>query len=253
MTAYQYFYKLGCFTREELLQYAGNPKKADDILYALKKKGLVVSVKRNLYVVVSGETKQLLASPFEIASKITEDSYISHHSAFEYYGMANQVFGDVYVSSSARFNNFEFDGKTYVYVMSKVNSGKIRDGKVHITDIERTIIDSIKNFEKIGGLEELLRCLDMVTFADEHKLLAYLSEYEKQFLYQKTGYILSHFQRGMKLSNDFFAECMAQIYKSVRYLYNGIQYENPVLYPEWQLYAPKNLLKIIDEGGDAIV
>lgn len=253
MSAYEYFYEFGCFTREDLLKYAGNPKKADDILYSLKKNGRVVSVKRNLYVVVSVETKQMIATPFEIASKITHSSYISHHSAFEYYGMANQVFADVYVSSKIRFNSFEFDGRDYKFIMSKIDSGVNKSSKLNVTNIERTIVDSIKDFEKIGGLEELLRCLDMVTFVNEKKVLEYLSAYNNQFLFQKTGFILQNFKSGMKLSEEFFNQCLSKINKSVRYLYDGIQYEDPIFYSRWQLYAPKNLLKIVNDGSDAIV
>ncbi|MHB8172503.1 MAG: hypothetical protein ACYDG6_13325 [Thermincolia bacterium] len=65
---------------------------------------------------------------------------------------------------------------------------------IRITDIERTMVDSIKNFDKIGGLEELLSCKEMLAFLDNQKLLLYLSLYDLRVLYQRCGYILEHYK-----------------------------------------------------------
>lgn len=254
MGIYEKLYSLGCFTREDVLSLSESPKSADSLLYAQKQKGQIKSVKRNLYIAISRETKQPVVSPYEIGSRITSDACISHHSAFEYYGMANQVFSDIYVSTAIRFNNFEFDGKTYVFVASKSNTGIVLPTpRLRITSLERTIIDSIKDFPRIGGLEELLRCLQMVTYIRESNLLEVLVSYNNQFLYQKTGYILSYFQKSMKISNSFFVFCKEKINKSTRYLYDGIQFEDPKFDKEWRLFVPDDLIKLLDEGGDAIV
>lgn len=253
MDNYVQLLQMGCFTREDVAKMSGNVRTADSILYSHKQKGLIVSVKRNLYAAISVETNQPISSPYEIASRITENSYISHHSAFEYHGMANQVFSDVYVSSKNKFADFDFDSRTYKWVCSKTELGiKSPTAKIRITDIERTIVDSIKDFTKIGGLEELLRCLTMITYADEVKLLSYLSSYNNQFLYQKTGYILSHY-KNMKLSDSFFETCKIKIINSVRYLFDEIKFENSVLSQKWRIYVPVDLMKLTDEGGKEIV
>ena len=157
MKQYIQLLKMGCFTREDVAKITGNIRTADSVLYSYKKKGVIVSIRRNLYAAISLETNQPVCTPYQIASSISPDSYISHHSAFEYHGMANQVFSRIYVSSSTKFNDFEFDGKHYTRVFSKTNEGIKKIGKIRVTDIERTIVDSIKDFTKIGGLEELLR------------------------------------------------------------------------------------------------
>ncbi len=143
--------KLGCFSREDVAEITGNLRTADSVLYSHKKKGLITSIRRNLYAAVSLETGHPVCTPFEIASFISPDSYISHHSAFEYHGMANQVFSEIYVSSSTRFNDFEFDGKHFFRIQSKSDEGVKKIGKVRVTDVERTIIDSsIRNILGIG-------------------------------------------------------------------------------------------------------
>ena len=242
------------FKKEKLNWLTGNADTAKAVLKSYLKKGYIEKIRHNYYGVKSLETKQIAANRFEIASNINEHAYISHHTAFEYFGMTNQVVATVYVSSSSNFESFEFDGVWYKCIVPGIDEGVVQETRhIRITDLERTIADSIKDFTKVGGLEELLRCLTMVLFVDETELLRDLSAYDNQFLYQKTGYILSHYKDSMQLSDGFFEACKKKIKKSVRYLYPGIQFENPEYDSEWQLFVPKNLMKKIDEGGDEIV
>jgi predicted transcriptional regulator of viral defense system len=256
MKYYKEFLELQCFTRADAVRLIGNVETANSILTNYQKKGYIESVKRNLFVVISLETGQSLPNRYRIASNITEGSYISHHSAFEYFGCANQVFYEVYVSGAKRFALFEYDDITYSYVAPRVDIGISEqvDG-VRVTDIERTVLDSINDFEKIAGLEELLRCLELVPRVEENKLLEYLERYDKQMLYQKTGYILSHFKKELRLSDYFFETCERKVSKSVRYLYNGIEHEKKVFDNRWQIYVPTSLLKLLSQGvelNDAI-
>lgn len=250
MKHYEELLNKGCFTWEDVCNMVGNPNTASNLIQNYLKKGYIKSVKRNLYVAINIADDMPVSNRFVIASHITSSAYVSHHSAYSYYGYTNQVFYDVYVSSASRFNPFEFDGFTYRYVLSRIDEGvdKKADG-VTVTDLERTIIDSINDFEKIGGLEELLRCLFMIPYTDETKLLRYLKCYGKQFLYQKTGFLLEHFKDSMKISDGFFEQCASHLTKSVRYLYRGLndyaQYDK-----RWQLYVPRNLLSIVSEGGN---
>ena len=143
----------------------------------------------------------------------------------------------------------EYDGVSYRYIAPRVSVGidKNPDG-VRVTDIERTVLDSINDFEKIAGLEELLRCLELIPHIDEEKLLVYLERYSKQFLYQKTGYVLNHFVDELRLSERFFEICQQNITKSVRYLYCGIEHEQNAFDNRWKLFVPKSLLTILSQG-----
>jgi len=252
MEQYKQLLKMGCFSREDVAKITGNIRTADSVLYSHKKRGLIVSVRRNLFAAINLETGESACSPFQLASFVTEDSYISHHSAFEYHGMANQVFSQVYVSSTSKFNDFEFEGRQYKRISSKTCEGVQTIGKVRVTNIERTIVDSIKDFSKFGGLEELLRCLAMVTYVSEEKLKRYLQIYNSCVLWQKSGYILSHCQN-MKISNDFIELCRKNGGKSVRYLYEELKFEDPIYLKEWGLFVPDNIMKLIDEGGTPLV
>lgn len=246
MKYYNDLLTLGCFTRDELTAITGNYSTSGTVLNSYLQKGYVLQVKRNLYVAVNLADNEPIVSKFRIAGKITKSAYVSHHTAFEYYGCANQVSYQVETSSQKPFTSFIFNGNSYTYLASRINNGIITqsDG-VRVTDIERTILDNIHDFEKIMGLEELLRCLALIPSVKEDKLLEYLAIYNKQVLYQKTGYILRYFMRELNLSESFFSECAMKIGKSTRYL----TYRKSNIYDkEWQLMVPDNFMNLTTKG-----
>ena len=251
MKYYENLVELQCFSRLDIERLTGNEYAADSLIKDYKRKGYIESVRRNLFVAISMETKRAVANRYRIASSILSGNYVSHHSAFEYYGCANQVFYELYVSGNSRFLYFEYDDLIFRYVAPRINLGVVRkeDG-VSVTDMERTVLDSINDFEKVGGLEELLRCLDLVTYIDEEKLLCYLKAYGKKVLYQKAGYILEHLKKQLRLSNNFFEVCLNKSKGSVRYLYHGIEHETNIFSNRWNLVVPQDLNKIITKGGN---
>ena len=171
-----------------------------------------------------------------IASHISNDAAVSYHSAFEFYGYSNQVFYETQVTSESRFRDFKYDGVTYRRIAPRITGGITEINGTRVTTLERTVIDSINLFEKIGGLEELLRCLALIPTLDEAALSACLAEYESGFLYQKTGYILSAFAASLGLSDSFFAKCKSHLPKGKSYLSSESQ--GFIWHEEWKLYAP---------------
>lgn len=107
--------------------------------------------------------------------------------------------------------------------------------KINVTTIERTMVDCIDDIGKAGGFEELLHCIGLVPFVDENSILKLLNEYDRQFMYQKTGYILSMFKDQLSLSPAFFDKCKEQMGKSKRYLYEELKINKKVYDEEWQL------------------
>ena len=246
MKHYERLLEMGCFTRDELCALTGNYNTAGTVLNSYKRKGYVMQVKRNLYVAVNLADRQPVVSKQRIAGRVTPTSYVSHHAAFEYFGCANQVSYQVEVSSETPFATFIFDGYTYMYIASRIKDGVItRSDGVRVTDMERTVIDGINDFEKVAGLEELLRCIELIPSVRETKLLSYLAAYGKQVLYQKTGYILRHYQNTLNLSDAFFNECSTRIGKSTRYL-NG---KGEGVYDcDWRLVVPADLMIMTSKG-----
>ena len=255
MDVYKQLAKYPVFTIKEVEKLTGNSKTAYSQLDRLMKKGLIKKVRKNIYSAINPVTGQIVATRYQIACAVTDTAYISHHSAFEYYGLANQIFYEVYVSSETKFNAFEFDHMTYKYVASRMQEGIVEAKNttgVRITDLERTVIDSIRDYNKIGGFEELLNCLEGVHYLDEAKLLQYLKVYNTQGLYQRVGYLLQHYQKQMQVSNGFIDCCKEKIGKSRRYLLNE-SIDGSTYNREWELMVPEDLFEITEQGGDILV
>ena len=246
---YERLVDLGCFTRDDVESMTGNRETAHSVIEAYKKKGLIECVRRDLFVAISLETKQPVPNRYAIASHAAPGAYVAYHSAFEYHGLANQVYYEVYAASRSRFRTFEHGGLVYRRTPSLLEDGvETRAIGIRVTDLERTVVDSINDFNKAGGLEELLRCLDMIPYLDSNKLISYLKGYDKMFLYQKTGYILEHFKYSLKLTEVFFDVCLKKVPKGKRYLYRGLQFEPHVPNKSWSLYVPKDLLAMMKKG-----
>ncbi len=255
MKTYEKLLQLGVFTICDVDAFYGNRNSAATAVKSLLKRGLVTRVKKNLYVCNDLENRTPVADKFKIGSCITKGAYISHHSALEFHGIAHQLFFEIYVSSRFVFKAFEFGGITYRYVASKTEEGVesySTNRGVRVTSLERAVIDCIKDLDKSGGLEELLQCLRLITFLDDAKLMKYLTIYDIQFLYQKTGYILEYFKEDLKLRSSFFEFCQKNIIKSKRYLtYKG---DNNLSYNlKWRLVVPKDMFVFMKVGGSELV
>ena len=250
MNLYFELMKIPVFTMEDVCKYYDKIESARSAVKRLIKQGTAAKIRNNMYTCISGETGASIANRFQIASCITPTSYVSHHTAMEYYGVVDQVYYDVYVSSETRFQSFEFDGYIYQCVLSKCKQGieSVKySGGVKVTDKERTLVDSIKDMDKIAGLEETIANVQGLQALQEKKILRYLEEYNNQFLYQKTGYLLSSLRMQQGLSDTFFELCKGKIGKSKRYLTKDI---SDVIYDgTWKIVVPKNIAHIKNGGG----
>lgn len=171
MKYYENLLEKGCFTRKELIEIVGTSSTANMLIYEYQKKGLIEKVKRDFYVVISLETKQPVLSRYQIGSNLFSDACITHHSAFEVYGYGSQVFYECFVATDKRFSDFEYDGVVYRRVERKPEIEVIRQGNMRITSMEQTVVDSIRDFEKIAGLEEVIRCMMLIPSLNEKKVL----------------------------------------------------------------------------------
>ncbi len=245
MEIYKQLSQYPVFSIETLLIFYTNPKSAYSMLYRLLKKGLIKKIRHNCYSPINLSTGEVMASKYQIACAINDSCYLSHHSALEYYGYTNQVFNEIYVSSNTKFNDFEFEHIAYKCIQSKSSLGIERikyANRISITDLERTIIDTIKDLNKITGLEECMKSLKMIPYLDESKLKVYLDDYNIQGLYQKAGFILEHYQKELQLSDLFIQYCKDKVGKSTRYLVSESEvsgYYNKA----WRIVVPKSMLK----------
>ena len=235
-------------SKNEVVKEFDSVKQFDNWISKQLKAKKIKKVRNGLYVLVDS-AGYVFSSKFEIASKISKDSYVSYHSALEYYGVANQVFSNVIVCSTSRFNNFEFEDVEYINKVNK-NYTEVVDivtAGVRVSSLERTIIDCIDNINLAGGIEEILNALEQTKVLNEEKLLKVLNSYNQVLLYQKVGYILEHFQDQLSISKDFFSVCRSKQTNQIKYFLQD-EYKDIEFNSTWKLMAPKNLKSRINGG-----
>ena len=211
-------------TKKEVIDKFENEKQYSNWIALKLKSNIYKKVRNNLYALVDPSINDIYSTKFEVASKISESSFICYHSALEYYGIANQVFSNVFVGSLTRFNNFVFNDNEFIFKSAKnikfVNN-IINEG-IKVSSLEKTIVDCIDNINLAGGIEEILNALEQIKYLNEKKILEVLLDINKMVLYQKVGYLLELYNNQFEFSDDFFKECKTHISKKVNYL---IQYE----------------------------
>ena len=244
--------KVPTFKIEDVNRYYNNIASARSAVKRLLSKGKALKIRNNLYTCVSAEHGGPIANRFQIASAINDTSYVSHHSAMEFYGITDQMMYEIYVSSDHRFQDFEFDGYHYHYIKSRLSEGvdtPAYSGGIRVTDKERTIADILKDMDKIGGIEECIANIGSITVLDEKKLLRYMDLYNNKFLYQKAGYLLWDKKDALGLSDEFFDICRSKIGKSKRYLTADIKAGSYI--EEWRLVVPAS--GSISKNGEGVI
>ena len=236
------------FAKKDVIDQFADDKQFENHMASMVRSGKVVKIRNGLYAQIDNLGVPL-TTKFEIASKINDESFVSHHSALEYYGVANQVFNTLTVGSKRKFNDFSFDDvdytrqavKDYTQVIYIVTAG------VRIATLERAVVDCIDNIDLGGGIDELLNALEQIRVLDENRLAEILQAYNKVILYQKVGFILEQYKDKYMLSDNFFADCKSRLTNQIKYFLND-EYSDIAYNSDWQLMAPKNLKSRISGG-----
>ena len=215
-------------------------------LYRWKKQGMVAHVRKGIYLPSDLQDK------FRIACNAVEEGCLVYHAALEYYSLQTQEFNWLYVHSTFIFRTFTYQGESYVYkpvkflykplIVDKDNPYPIR-----VTSINQTLIDCLYNINLAGGLEELLYAISELdhTLVNEKDMLHCLKLYGSKSLFQRAGFVLSHFKDDLRLSDYFFKACKEGMGKNISYLINP--YYCNSFSKEWKLCIPANAMKKIQK------
>lgn len=219
-----------------MIKLTGNKDLASRTIQNYLNKGYIVRIKRDLYAVVSLETNGLIPTKFEIASNITKSSFISNHSAFEFYGYSNQVYNEVFVSTIEQFHDFTFENNNYV--CKRVNDTSFVEtiNGIKVGSLAKTIVDTVDSVKTYDDLEELINVLNMLPLINGEKILSYLKHVNKTILYSKVGLILSFYEDGYNITKEMLEEMKENGLKVARNFTSEKHRLNKYC-KEWKLHA----------------
>lgn len=229
---------LKLFNKKDVINICGSIYNANYILSSYIDKGYITKIKKDYFVINDLVNNTPAANKYEIGSHGSND-FISHHSVFEYYGLNNQVYNTVDVTTNTYKRDFIFDDNLYKYHR---NSNLIQVNNfsgIRISSIERAIVDCIKdsaNFEYY----ELLECINNINIIDDLKIMEYLESLNNKLLYKKVGFVLEKYKGALNINDDFFSECKKRSENIVGY-YNLQAKDSLVFNAKWRLFVYKDM------------
>jgi len=146
---------------------------ASSLLHKAVRRGLVSRLKPGVFVIVPpelGSTSEYAGDPFLTAKGLAGGApcFISHASAMEIHRMVTQPQLAVFASSSKRLRSRTVYGTQFrfVYVQPEHYFGTMKhwatkQESVEISDLERTVIDGLRQPEYCGGITEAAKGLWM--------------------------------------------------------------------------------------------
>ena len=117
-------------TKEEMIDKFKDEKQYSNWIALKLKSKTYKKIRNNLYALIDPSTNDIYSTKFEIASKISNTSFICYHSALEYYGLANQVFGDVLVGTVIGLTVGLILSNVTVLMLKRIEEGCFKFGKM---------------------------------------------------------------------------------------------------------------------------
>jgi len=145
------------------------PKSTRNLMAGLVNRGLATRLKPGLFILVPfelGREREYLGNPHVVARELadTPEYYVSHASAMDLHQMVTQPQLAVFVTSPKAIRPRTVLGTAFRFVRCKpedmfgiVELWATKTERVRVSDLERTVLDGLKQPEHCGGLTEVAK------------------------------------------------------------------------------------------------
>jgi predicted transcriptional regulator of viral defense system len=158
------------FTHSGVREISGlSAKSARNLVAGLVNRGLATRLKPGLFILVPfelGREREYLGNPYVVARELadTPEYYVSHASAMDLHQMVTQPQLAVFVTSPKAIRPRTVLGTEFRFVRCKredlfgiVELWATKTDRIRVSDLERTVIDGLKQPEHCGGLTEVAK------------------------------------------------------------------------------------------------
>jgi predicted transcriptional regulator of viral defense system len=162
------------FTLQDVERITGlRSSLASSLVHKAARRGLISRLKRGLFVIVPpelGSTQEYSGNPYLTAVRLAGDAptFISHASAMELHRMVTQPQLVVFASSIKRIPIRTLHGTEFRFVLIKrdhffgtTKHWATKQEVVNVSDLERTVIDGLRQPEYCGGVTDVAKGLWM--------------------------------------------------------------------------------------------
>jgi predicted transcriptional regulator of viral defense system len=242
---YKEFYKQRVVTLEEIKPLFPDAQQARNAVAYLVKNGYAKRVKSGLYYLIPFDHREEGWQPdvIIVGSKIAPDYFYSHASAFAIFGILQNPPPRIAISVPVRFRRFKYGNHTFYPVETAEFFGfRDMDYKgivIKVSDMERTLIDSLSRLDLSGGVIGAFRNLSNLGFINYPLLMEYLEKLGKKSTMVRCGFALEFFRTRWEVDQTVLKQ-LKDIAKSgpVYYLDRDIPKGSGKLVKGWNLIIP---------------
>lgn len=210
------------FHFQEAAGILGGSVPASKVLSRLIKNGIVTRLKSRTFRLVPfelGFEREYLGNPYIVARElilgghkgIKEEYYLSYGSAFDLHQMVTQPQLIVYVSSPRMMRSQIIQGTEFRFVRCKVADlfgiTEIwidKNEQVFVSDLERTLLDGLKQPTYCGGFSEVAKGFSIKHQAiDPQRLIDYAVKLDVGGVIRRLGYLMELYKIGARIHWDF--------------------------------------------------
>ena len=247
------------FTTNELTTHiaargAGGARGREALLAYHVRTGRLVRVRRGLYAVVppGADPASFPVDPYLIASRLTRDAVISHHTALEFHGRAYSAWDHLTYLSARPTSSLAF--RSHVYRGVRFPKALVRAGNamhgvvtaeraglpVRVTSLERTLVDTLDRPRHSGGWEEVWRSLESVEFFDVQGVVDYALLLGNATTAATVGYYLEQHSESLMVEPSQLERLRRHRPRQPHYL-DGARTGRGRLASDWNLVVPREV------------
>ena len=183
-----------------------SPKASRNLAASLVRHGVATRLKPGLFVLVPfelGSERHYMGNPYVIARELMqgEEYYLSHASAMDLHGMTTQPQLVVFTTSTTSHRRLTVLGTEFRFVRCQrkhffgtADLWVDKTERVTASDIERTLIDGLRQPEYCGGLSEVARGFWMKRHqVDIQTLVSYALRLDIGAVISRLGFLLENY------------------------------------------------------------
>jgi predicted transcriptional regulator of viral defense system len=242
---------------EHMSSRAGVGERAREAILAYHlKAGRIVRVRRGLYAVIppGANASSYPVDPYLVASKLTPDSVLSHHTALEFHGRAYSVYFHIMYSASRPLGHLTFRSNVYrgtMFPRALVLAGKTLAGvstaeidgmDFRVTSLERTLVDVLDRPDLSGGWEEIWRSLESVAYFNLDKVVEYALALGNATTGAKVGFFLDQHRETLMVEDSHLKALYGMRPRQPHYLERSKRTPGRLV-PQWNLVVPMEVLE----------
>ena len=248
------------FTGDELAMHlarigSNGVRTQEKLLAYHTKAGRLIRVRRGLYAVIppGANGDNYPVDPYLIASRLTPDAVLSHHTALEFHGRAYSVW-QRFTYWSARpvepltFRDLVFRGAKFPEALVRSGaeycgvSTEERGGmSLRVTGLERTLVDVLDRPHHSGDWEEVWRSLESVEFFNVEEVVEYALLLGNATTIAKVGLFLDVNRETLMVEDHHLQALRERRPVQPHYADRGSR-GNGTLVADWNLLVPAEVL-----------